>query len=266
MRFYTLVLSTVLLTVIPNFGFGFETSANKINVELGSRYSISSKALNEERELLVHLPANYQESDKSYPVVYILDGESHFRHATVASTVLQQNEMMPEAIVVAIPNNQGTRNRDLSSGRDNFINFIKTEVMGFISTNFRTTGHKTIFGHSGAGGFALFLLRSEHVNLFDSYIAASPAIGMKSVRKFEQQFTDNIKFNKSLYFTMGGFDAEEQFIQPQTITNFVESLTNMAPKDLAWSYDPLPEQTHMTTPYITIYRGLSHVFGDYKDE
>ncbi len=264
MRFYILVLNIVLLAASPVNTYGTEISAELIKDDLGTRYTISSQHLKEQRQLLVHLPDNYHESDKMYPVIYLLDGNSHFRHATVAATILQQNEMMPEAIIVAIPNNQGTRNRDLNIENNNFIGFIKEEAMGFISGKFRTTSHKTLFGHSSAGNFTLFILRSEYMNLFDNYIAASPAISMSSVRKFEQQFKNKKKFNKSLYFTLGGFDAEKQFIQPETVNNYIALLKKMAPKDFIWNYDSLPEQTHMTTPYITLYRGLSRVFSDYE--
>ena len=264
MRFYFLVLNIVLMATSPINIYGAESSAELIKNNLGTRYTISSKHLNEVRQLLVHLPDSYQESDSLYPVIYLLDGNSHFKHTTVAATILQQNEMMPEAIIVAIPNNQGTRNRDLSSERDNFIRFIEEEVMDFISTKFRTTDHKTLFGHSSAGGFTLFILGSEHMDLFDNYIAASPAMSMNFVRIFEQKFNDKNKFNKSLYFTMGGLNAEKLFIQVETITSYLALLKKMAPNDLTWNYDSLPEQTHMTTPYITLYRGLSRVFSDYK--
>ena len=90
---------------------------------------IPSNILNETRELLIHVPKKYNQSDQQYPVIYILDGNNHFQHGVTAAGILHTYQAIPDAIVVAIPNNTGKRTRDVTTGRLDFVNFIEKEVI-----------------------------------------------------------------------------------------------------------------------------------------
>ncbi|MEH6537742.1 MAG: alpha/beta hydrolase-fold protein [Psychroserpens sp.] len=242
-----------------------KTVAEPISLEIGNRYKMQSSILNEERSLLIHLPSNYESSEKKYSVIYVLDGDNHFQHATNAVTLLSENEIIPELIIVAIPNNQGTRGRDLGRARDKFKQYIKDEVIPFVENNYRTTNHKTIFGHSMAGAFVLNYLATES-SLFDNYIAASPVIQIfdsELLGKFNELFKAEKALNKSLYFTLTDKVAEGERAT-DALNTFVEILKNEAPKTLDWKYNFIEDQIHMTTPYLTMYEGLSKVFADYR--
>ena len=231
----------------------------------GHRYSFESKQLGEKRELLIHLPKGYQESSKPYPVLYVLDGASHFKHAVIATKTLQQYEMMPSTIVVAIPNNTGKRNRDVSTGRDKFSAFIKQEVMTYIDGNYKTSGHNTLFGHSSMGFVTLEFFAKEQ-QLFDNYIAASPAVDhtdTELLERIKQLFLKDTLTNKSLYFTATDKNREIPGFTDGAI-NLAKLFTEKAPKDLLWQYNSIPGQQHMTTPYVTLYEGLSMAFSDYQ--
>jgi len=232
----------------------------------GNNYKLQSKALGEERNISIRLPQSYQGSKKDYPVLYLTDGENHFSHGVSAVSVLEEHMMMPESIIVAIPNLENTRLRDLVYESDNFINFIENELKPFINSNFRTTGTDILFGHSSAGGFTLNMLRNQ-TELFDGYISASPSISMKKERV--QQYKDFLKSQHgkasiSLYIAMGGKADEGVAINPDNIEKLLKLLENNAPDNIAWNYDHHPEQNHMTSPYIALFRGLSWIFKDYQ--
>ena len=236
-----------------------------IEETFGQRYSFESKQLAEKRELLIHLPKDYQESSKQYPVLYVLDGGSHFKHAVIATNTLQQYDMMPASIIVAIPNNTGKRNRDVSTGRDKFSDFIKQEVMTYIDENYKTSGHNTLFGHSSMGFVTLELFAKEQ-QLFDNYIAASPAVDhtdTELLEQIEQLFAQDKLTNKALYFTATNKNREMPGFTEGAI-NLEKLFSEKAPKDLLWRYNFIPGQQHMTTPYVTLYQGLSMVFNDYQ--
>lgn len=84
-------------------------------VVIGKADSIHSTILNENRNILVHLPSGYNDnlySAQRYPVIYLLDGDAHF--PSVAGMVHQLSEIngntiCPEMIIVAIPNTDRTR-------------------------------------------------------------------------------------------------------------------------------------------------------------
>lgn len=172
---------------------------------------------------------------------------------------------MPESIIVAIPNNQGTRGRDLGNARDTFKQYIKDEVIPFVNNNYRTSQNKTIFGHSMAGAFVLNYLATEP-SLFDNYIAESPVVQIfnsELLAKFHTLFQDNKTLNKSLYFTLTDVSQEGQNAT-DALNKLVAILEKEAPKTLRWKYDFIENQIHMTTPYLTMYKGFTEVYYDYQ--
>ena len=236
-----------------------------ITATLGTEYKMTSSVLKEERTLYIHTPEGYTESDKKYNVVYVLDGDNHFNHAINAATLLSENGRMPASIIVAIPNNRGTRGRDLGRSKDNFKKYIKEEVLPFVAKNYRTSTHKTIFGHSMAGAFVLNYLATEPT-LFDNYISASPVVQINNselLGQFATLFKNNKTLSKPLYFTLTGVAAEGQRAT-DAMHKFVTLLEKEAPKSFRWKYDFIENQVHMTTPYLTMYKGFTEVFHDYQ--
>jgi len=76
--------------------------------QLGETVSLRSEILDELRTVYVSLPASYSQSERSYPVLYLMDGNWHF--PVVASQVRYLSEcgasdiIAPELIVVGIEN------------------------------------------------------------------------------------------------------------------------------------------------------------------
>ncbi len=229
-----------------------------------STIKFKSHILNEERELKVHLPENYKESDKKYPVLYLLDGNRHLAHAIIAEDTLQAQSLIPQHIIVAITNNRGTRRRDLSSGKTNFLNFIKSEVFDLIANRYRTTERKTLFRHSMAGAFAMDILATQP-DKFSNYITASPVIQLNNselIEKFEVLKLADDGGNKSLYLTLGNQSAEGKNAA-DAFKHFLDLLRSQSIKNLISHHQYLRNQVHMTTPNLTLYSGLTFAFADY---
>ncbi|WP_448564828.1 alpha/beta hydrolase-fold protein [Thalassotalea ganghwensis] len=264
-----ILISRNLLAIESNHNM--QTSTNTELVEHRSveqKYisiKINSSILGEERELLVNLPNDYGSTTKDYPVLYLLDGKRHFAHAIAAEDILQNESLIPSSIIVAITNNLGTRRRDLSSGKENFLNFIKQEVFSLIASKYRISKHKTLFGHSMAGAFTMDVLATQP-EIFDNYIAASPVIQMNNselINKFKHFKLSEKQLTKSLYISFGNELAEGKSAT-DALNAFVGLMNDLPIEGLNWKYDPMPEQVHMTTPYLTLYAGLSFSFSDYQ--
>jgi predicted alpha/beta superfamily hydrolase len=245
-------------------GLQAKQEGKPISENFGYEYSLDSKIMSENRKYLLHLPESYQESEKGYPVIYTLDGPSHFRHIVSAMKVLQTNDRMPEAIVVGIPNNPGTRFRDLSQKNDQFLNFVENELVPLIDSQYRTNPTNTLFGHSLAGYFTFHAMTNG--TRFTNFIAASPHI-VANITQIESSLKALIKNDKhkgkSLYFTMA--DAQGDGIERvQSVETLSKMLKEQTTKSLAWKYQPIDQQEHMTTPYLTAFKGLTFVFTDYQ--
>ena len=176
MRKLLLTVSFLILTV--NLFAGTNDSKPFV---IGETITLKSDILNEDRQILISKPAGYDQSSMKYPVMYLLDGNAHFHHTTGIIQFLWSIGNMPQMIVVAIPNTQRTRDltpatSDTSSrlqnagGADNFLKFIRRELMPHVESNYRTQPYKLLVGHSFGGLFAVNTLLT-HPESFDAYVA-----------------------------------------------------------------------------------------------
>ncbi len=157
-----------------------------------TKLTIKSKVLGEDRAILVRTPANYDTNKRTYPVLYMTDGDAHIDHTSGTLEFLARNGRMSEMIVVGIPNTD--RTRDLSptkptatlaqlarpqfptaGGADNFLKFIETELIPEIEKTYRTQPYRVLAGHSLGGLFAVHAMITKP-DLFNSYVAVSPAL------------------------------------------------------------------------------------------
>jgi len=237
-----------------------------------SRISIDSNVLKENRNLLVHLPDSYTESNKRYPVLYLLDGERHFNHAIMATQLLQKQQRVPELIIVAITNTRpwgsdgGSRQRDLGYEKENFTRYLKNEVMSYVNNNYRTTGLNTLFGHSLAGYFSASLLATQP-EIFKNYIAASPVLQDEEIDIYKKILNNSKAKNtaeKSFYFSLASEDEARRKAVTDALNNFVKLLTEQPPEKLNWYYAFFDNQTHSTIYYPTFFPGMTYVFKSYQ--
>jgi uncharacterized protein len=249
---------------IYSFTLDAKIAEHPITIDLGSRISLESNILGERRNLFIALPESYSNTDKHYPVLYVLDGDSHFNHAVIASQYLRSLDRIPELIIVAIPNNEGTRYRDLHLENENFTHFITDELMAYVDKRYRTTRQNTLFGSSSAGAFALQLLSNEP-ELFQNYIASSPYVSINNSTRYIE-FLKTLEQQaqvKSLYFSLTE-EKEEGKTRTDAVSQFVERLNTNPPKNLHWRYEFLTNQAHLSTPYLSMFNGLTHVFASYQ--
>jgi predicted alpha/beta superfamily hydrolase len=233
-------------------------------VTIGKIIKLTSKVLKEERPIYIYLPGNYEKSTQKYPVVYLLDGKFHFHSVTGVIKNLDYGRPIPGMIVVGIANTN--RNRDLSppamkGEAENFIKFIKTELIPFIETNFRTHPYRILIGHSRAGLFTLHTLLNHH-QLFNAYIVISPSIPYVEtlIDDFEFFFKHQAYLNRYIYITVG-FEHPKMM---STILEFANLLKYNAPYGLEWKYKFMENGNHYTSVLTSISDGLIYLFSDIK--
>jgi predicted alpha/beta superfamily hydrolase len=241
---------------------------------IGEKVWIHSDVLDESRELLIYLPQDYDHSDEKYPVLYLLDGEWHFIHTSgiVQFLARPRVERTPKMMVVAVVNT--SRGRDFSpstwpgyrtytGGADDFIRFLKTELIPFIDKNYRTQAKKILVGHSLAGTFTLYTFLTQP-DIFDGYIALSPCLFwhdrfmLKKSKEFMNRYD---KLDKTLYIAheyTGGIEAS-------TMQEFVDLMQNKTPHNLRWKSILKDKDTHFTYVHKAIYDGLEFAFTTEKN-
>jgi predicted alpha/beta superfamily hydrolase len=190
------------------------------------RSIISSIVPGQEYQLQVMLPAGYNNSNEiKYPVVYLMDAQWDF--PLVASLYGQQyyDGFIPSMIIVGVtwgganPNPDSLRARDYtptnekrlpqSGGASRFLAVLKNEVIPFIEKNYRVENNdRTLMGCSLGGLFTVYTLFTEP-DLFQRYVAASPAYGWGNqvIYQYEKKYFEN-KSNPParLFMCVGGVE------------------------------------------------------------
>lgn len=155
----------------------------------------------------MRLPKSYSKNtSQHYPVIYRLDGAGNLPLMNAVFERLQTQDAAPEVIIVAIENTERLRdfyptvNQDprgpigMGGGGAKFLEFIKTELIPFVDSSYRTHDYKVIAGASAGGVFALYTMQSP--NLFQAHIAYSPAVwwndgaSVKSNKSFIEKAED----------------------------------------------------------------------------
>lgn len=188
--------------------------------------SLASRFVDQEYELSIWVPFNYEQSDKDYPTLYVLDAPIYFGGAAYIAMSNNWDGVIPEMIVVGVGANvknweewDPLRDRDLTSveipGRpwsgyaDNFIQFVEKELLPFVDSNYRTQkADRLIWGHSSGATFALKLLFHK-THLFNRIIATSPSFehSGKTIYDYHQDLAiDALPSKVRLFVSVGSLD------------------------------------------------------------
>ncbi len=159
----------------------------------------------QEYQLFINLPVNYaRDSTKTYPVLYLLDGQYDFPLFAGIYSDQYYDGFLPGVITVGItwggknPDAGVLRGRDFtptktaqmeSGNGPKFLEFIKTELIPFIKSKYRVNDDRTLTGSSLGGLFTLYALFNEP-SLFDRYILTSPSLWWdnKVLRTWETKY------------------------------------------------------------------------------
>lgn len=194
---------------------------------------INSKELNQKREILVYTPKNYTENQYSYyDVFYVFDSQNREFFDYTHSIISFLNDADKKFIVVGIPSPyieklNYARNNDLlpypkntaikdfyggyAGNANNFLSYVKNEVVPYIENHYRTLKHRTAIGHSLSASFVIYSLLNEP-NLFDNCIAISPNFSFDKERLVDDLYHfdfSKLKTNKYLYLSNAN-EAENQ--------------------------------------------------------
>ena len=89
------------LFVIEFFFFN-TVSFSQTTISSGSKYSIQSSVFEREREIQVYTPEGYDQDQKSYPVLSVLDGQRWYLQAVSYQRLFQEYGYTPDFIIVGI--------------------------------------------------------------------------------------------------------------------------------------------------------------------
>ena len=268
-----------------------QTQLKQVCLDNTEQFSITSKYVAGENYIIqVGLPSGYSSSQKSYPVLYVTDGDVCFG---MAKTIALDGWMglgndIKDIIVVGIGYGQGMdvllqkRARDLAPsidtvwpigkpfaksitgmGADNFIKFIQFELFPVVNKNYRINQDSVaIFGHSFGGLFAAYILFKQP-ELFKGYIISSPPIiwNNKSLLKLEAEYFSNHKeLNNIVYLSIGSLENwnDDEFIN--NLNEFSKNIQAHNYKGLTLVTRIFEGETHSSVPPTVLNNGMRTIF------
>ncbi|MFZ1731388.1 MAG: alpha/beta hydrolase-fold protein [Bacteroidota bacterium] len=259
-----------MLLLIPVFllHIGF----SQAQIVAGQSRSMHSNILDEDRSYQISLPASYKWApERKYPVLFLLDGESHFLHTAGSTDFLSSQGEIPECIIVAITSTVRIRDftqTDWSShwfgggGAQNFKRFLAEELIPVINRDFRSNGFRILSGHSAGGQFVLYVLSSEP-SLFNAYFAISPDLTWDDhlpQRSLEESFLHTDSLKAFLYFAWSD-DLGQALADDKKI---VETLERGSPKGFRWIGKGYPNETHGSISLLAHIDALRQLYTGYR--
>lgn len=241
--------------------------------------TLHSNLLEEDRRIIVRLPRHYTlDTEKRYAVLYKFDGDNELPRYDSSIDVLHTAGLMPDLIVVAIPNGPGKRNRDLTpaslhqtegvgeemgtgpmGGGDRFLDFVEKELIPYIDTQYRTTSERILAAHSRGALLALHSLITKP-DLFQARFVFSAPL-MRDQRRLitdtRNFLKTNPKYRSFLYCNWG--EAENPGMN-QSYEAMKALLTTTAPQGLRWATGRARAANHQQTQAIALPAALRQYF------
>ncbi|MFD0749222.1 alpha/beta hydrolase-fold protein [Mucilaginibacter calamicampi] len=249
-------------------------------VKLNSKITVSVHSVNEDvnRSIFIQFPKDYGKVNKRYPLIVLFDAQDQTLYDYTSSAIdrLTWTNDIPEAIFVGIVQND--RSKELNFERYEtsslqFLNFIKNDLINYLSNNYFLNGYYTLIGHSLGGQFATNAMLT-YPETFKSVISVSGALNYEEKEKWFRSKVvtklnyylstrpDSVFAKQKYYFSTGDEGFQDSGFKLGALT--ADSLfVKYKPNSKNWHFDYLKGFNHMTTPLISIPSGLIFVFQDW---
>jgi len=245
---------------------------------------IQSKALNQEREILIYTPEDYDARTNEYfNVIYVFDSQSRefFDYTSSIVSFLSGGDQSFIVVGISSPYNEkldySRRNDFLPNlesetykkqagtyygNADNFSNYVESEVIPYINTKYRTLNQNIAVGHSLSASFILYSLVKKP-NLFRNYFAISPNLAYDD-DKLSKELThfDYSKVKKSMFIYLSHADEDEAFLEswkPARESVYAFFKDTLKDKNITVETAAFPNNSH----WGTFPPSLNHAFEYY---
>lgn len=254
------------------------SKAQQIKLTNKEVLTIHSQSENTERTIYLQLPKDYGKVNKHYPLLLLFDAQDQtlYNYASSAIDRLTWTNDIPEAIFVGIVQNDRSKELNFEKNETSsaqFLNFVKNDLISFLTKKYSLNGYYTLIGHSLGGQFVTNAMLS-YPETFKSAISISAALNYPNKdnevkSKILTKMTDYIaatpdssSVHPKYYFSSGDDGFQDGGFKLGAL-KVDSSLKAQRLKVKSWHFDFLKGFNHMTTPLISIPAGLIFIFDDW---
>jgi len=202
--------------------------------------SMPSKILKMDRKFAVYLPPDYETSQRSYPVLYLLHGYGDDQTGWVqfgevqfiADKAINEGKATPMVIIMPDANAGKVGYVNDFKGEWRYEDFFFKELMPFVEKTFRIKGEKDYRAIAGLsmGGEGTFIYALLHPELFSSACPLSAATGPANVDEMEKYI---------LWQAAKGISGsdKEQYYNNYSVVNLINNISEKDKKAVRWYID-----------------------------
>jgi enterochelin esterase-like enzyme len=228
-------MKKILLSLWLLAGLGALAQSGKVMDNL----SLKSKILNMDRKFAIYLPPDYETSQRSYPVLYLLHGAGDDQTGWVqfgevlriADKAILEGLATPMVIVMPDANTgQRGYNNDVQ-GKWRYEDFFFEELMPHVEKAYRIKGEKRYRAVAGLsmGGYGSFLYALHRPQLFSAAAPLSAWVGPLTEEDAKNWVRyDQVKVADSTF---------KRFFREQTILELVKAMPDSTKKAVRWYID-----------------------------
>ena len=240
--------------------------------------NFQSKYTQDSREIIVHLPENYDpDREDGYPVIYMLDAGAADKMTAEIAGFYHWGEIMPEVIVIGLKNmSRGpdflphyfSVDRDgeqIFGNGDKLLAYIENELIPYVDSRFNTNGDTIFAGHSWGGQFVTYSL-SQSPSLFDAYFITSPSFGenerwsKETFDKLRLTFGQDLNFPAFIYLSAG--ENEERQDRVSDYHRLAALMKQYLPEGVALHHEVHDGANHTSSNAISIAKALQLYFAN----
>jgi len=225
---------------------------------------VNSTILNETRQIKVQLPRGYNDTDKKYPIVFVMDADYLFEIVAGNIDYYSYWEDIPESIVIGI-NQLDKRDSDCLYSEQNslpmetgskFFEFIGMELIPHIEKKYRTENFRVAVGHGVTANYINYWMLKP-VPLFQAYVSISPDLA-PDMADFLTDRMGTLTEGKTFYY-LATSDTDVKRIRAQTeaLNKRISAVEN---KNILRDFDLFKGPSHYSLPAHAIPKALESIF------
>lgn len=271
---------SIIIVLFLLIGINQAKSQDVEQISIGTKHVLHSNILDEDREYWVSLPGSYNDeasSYKRYPILIVLDGNVHFKVVSGMVNYMSSDSYrswkIPEMIVVGIkdvdrrrdytPDKIVTVRENNSGGGENFLSFLKDELIPELDLKYRTEPYRILFGHSLGGLLATHAYMKEET-LFNAFIAVDPSFGTWDEETMDKKLDAVTKksFERFIYIATANW-GKRNIRNRDRHVRLYETLNSKCEGEFPAKLEYFENENHGSVPPIAFYNGISSIFEDY---
>lgn len=201
--------------------------------------TVSSKILKSDRKFAIYLPPDYETSQRSYPVLYLLHGAGDDQTGwvqfgevlSIADKGIKNGTATPMIIVMPDANTGRRGYFNDIRGDWNYEDFFFKELMPYVEKKYRIKQdrrYRAIAGLSMGGG-GTFMYALHHPELFSSACPLSAAVGSLRLEDAKTNLRRNLPELSD--------QAIEQYYKTYSVLPLLDTLTGDRKKAIRWYID-----------------------------